>query len=255
MPRRPRIHSNSGIYHIMMRGTNRQRIFHDDADYKTFLDGLRKYREVSGFALYAYCLMSNHLHLLLRVHEDGEPLDKIMRRLGAWYVYRYNRRYERSGALFDGRYKSEVVEDDRYFMAVLRYIHRNPVKSGLVTEPGQYPHSSCALYINSQPDTLVDQEPLLNLVPGNELAAWHSLEEETACLDMEERGKRPISDDAAIKVMKKVRRGQPGSLQPIERQQASGLRQENAFSRSVPKTTLPFDRHQHGAGQEDAGRC
>ena len=91
----------------MMRGTNRQRIFHDDADYITFLDCLRKVREVSGFALYAHCLMSNHLHLLLRVHEDGEPLDKIMRRLGARYVYRYNRRYERSGALFDGRFKSE----------------------------------------------------------------------------------------------------------------------------------------------------
>lgn len=134
--------------------------------------------------------MSNHLHLLLRVHEDGEPLDNIVRRLGAWYVYRNNRSYERSGALFDERFKREAVEDDRYFMAVLRSIHRNPVKAGLVPLPGQYLLSSCALYINSLLDSLIDQEPLSSLVSSGELAAWHSMEEETACLDMEERAKK-----------------------------------------------------------------
>ena len=103
MPRGPRKRSNSGIYHIMLRGTNKQRIFHDDRDYQTFLEGLRKYQSLSNFVLFAYCLMPNHLHLLLRADAHSEPIGKIMRRLGTWYVYRYNRRYERSGPLFEGR--------------------------------------------------------------------------------------------------------------------------------------------------------
>ena len=131
MPRGPRKRSNSGIYHIMLRGTNKQRIFHDDMDYQAFLEGLGKYNALSGFQLYAWWLMPNDLHLLLREGKESEPIEKIMRRLGTWYVYRYNRRYERSGPLFEGRYKSEAVEDDSCFLTVLRYIHRNPVKAGI----------------------------------------------------------------------------------------------------------------------------
>ena len=131
MPRGPRKRSNSGIYHIMLRGTNKQRIFHDDMDYQTFLEGLGKYKALSGFQLYVWCLMPNHLHLLLRESKESEPIEKIMRRLGTWYVYHCNRRYERSSPLFEGRYKSEAVEDDSCFMTVLRYIHRNPVKAGI----------------------------------------------------------------------------------------------------------------------------
>lgn len=88
--------------------------------------------------------MPNHLHLLLREGGDEEPIGKVMCRLGTWYVYRYNRRYQRNGSLFEGRYRSEAVEDDNYFMTVLRYIHRNLVKARLVTSPALYPCSSCA---------------------------------------------------------------------------------------------------------------
>ena len=87
MPRGPRKRSASGIYHVIARGTNKQRIFHDEKDCQTLLEGLRKYKDLCGFQLFAYCLMPNHLHLL-REGKESEPIDKIMRRLGTWYVFR-----------------------------------------------------------------------------------------------------------------------------------------------------------------------
>jgi putative transposase len=205
MPRGPRKRSSSGIYHVMLRGSNKQRVFHDEADYRTFMEGLRKYKSLSGFHLYAWCLMPNHLHLLFREGRESEPIDKVMRRLGTWYVYRYNRRYERSGPLFEGRYKSETVEDDNYFLTVLRYIHRNPVKAGIAVSPALYPHSSYASYVSEEADGLADTQTLLALVPKEEIAAWHEQDDKAECLDVPERAKRTgISDEKAEQVMKRV---------------------------------------------------
>ena len=95
MPRISREKSRSGIYHIMLRGINRQTIFEDAKDNGRFLDTLKEYRDVSGYKLYAYCLMGNHAHLLLK--EEQEDLSTIMRRIGASYVYWYNMKYERCG--------------------------------------------------------------------------------------------------------------------------------------------------------------
>ena len=130
MPRQPRRKSESGIYHIMLRGINQQTIFEDDADYRRFLDTLEKYKAVSGYTVFAYCLMSNHVHLLLKVAD--EDLDMIMKRIGGSYVFWYNWKYSRRGHLFQDRFKSEPVETDPYFLAVLRYIHQNPVKAKIV---------------------------------------------------------------------------------------------------------------------------
>lgn len=110
MPRQARKKSDSGIYHIMMRGINRQIIFQDEEDYSKFLQTLERYKEKSGYKIYAYCLMGNHIHLLLKV--DIEPLGQLMRRLCGSYVYWYNRKYQRIGYLFQDRFKSEVVEND-----------------------------------------------------------------------------------------------------------------------------------------------
>ena len=205
MPRGPRKRSDSGIYHVMLRGTNKQRIFHDDNDYMTFLEGLRKYKDLCGFQLFAYCLMPNHLHLLLREGKESEPIDKIMRRLGTWYVYRYNRRYERSGPLFEGRYKSEAVADDSYFLAVLRYIHRNPVKAAIAPSPAQYLFSSYASYMGEEADSLTDTQALLALVPKGEIEAWHEQDDKADCLEMAQHsGRLSISDEKALHVMKKA---------------------------------------------------
>lgn len=113
MPRVPRIKSASGIYHIVMRGINRQIIFKEAEDSIKFIKILKKYREICAFDIYAYCLMGNHVHLLIR--EGYEPLGNIMRRICGSFVLWYNKKYSRVGYLFQGRFRSEVVEDESYF--------------------------------------------------------------------------------------------------------------------------------------------
>ena len=145
MARRARKRSSTGIYHIILRGINRQIIFEDDEDCQRLLGALKQYREDCGYEIYAYCLMSNHIHLLFK--EGEEDLGITFRRLGASYVYWYNRKYNRSGYLFQGRYKSETVESDAYFLTVLRYIHQNPLKAKIVNNIVDYSWSSYREYI------------------------------------------------------------------------------------------------------------
>ena len=140
MTRHGRKTSDTGIYHAMLRGINQQRIFEQAEDYIQFLDYLYEVKKLSGFTLYAYCLMNNHIHLLLK--EGAEPLSKIFRRLGTRYVHWFNKEYERSGHLFQDRFKSEPVETDEYFLSVLVYIYQNPVKAGLCRLPIEYEWSS-----------------------------------------------------------------------------------------------------------------
>ena len=113
MPRAARIKSKSRIYHIIMRGINRQTLFEDEEDCAKFIQTLQKYREICEYKLYAYCLMGNHLHVLLK--EDNEPLETVMRRICGSYVLWYNKKYDRVGYLFQDRFKSEPVEDEIYF--------------------------------------------------------------------------------------------------------------------------------------------
>ena len=145
MPSCARRKSQSNIYHVMIRGVNRQRIFQEEADYQKFIRILKECKEISCFELYAYCLMPNHVHLLIKDCE--EPLERIMRRIGSRYVYWYNLKHHRSGHLFQDRYRSEAVEDDAYFLTVLRYIIQNPMKAGLEKYPGHYPWSSYYSYL------------------------------------------------------------------------------------------------------------
>ena len=145
MPRVAREKSNTGIYHVMQRGINHQIIFEDDEDYQTYLDTLKEYQKKSGYIIYAYCLMSNHLHLLIK--EEAEDLGIAFRRIGASFVYWYNWKYGRRGHLFQDRYKSEVVENDSYFQTVVRYIHQNPLKAGIVQDIADYEWSSHREYM------------------------------------------------------------------------------------------------------------
>ena len=152
MPRTARKHSQSGIYHVMLRGINRQTIFERDEDYQYFIYVLKRCRKVSRFILYAYCLMGNHVHLLIREGsgEDAEPLEIVFKRIGVRYSIYYNRTYNRTGHLFQDRYKSEPCEDMRYFMTLLAYIHRNPVEAGICQEPWEYPWSSWNEYMGKE---------------------------------------------------------------------------------------------------------
>lgn len=149
MARATRIVSKSDIYHVILRGVNKQRIFEQPEDYDAMKRILTYVQtQDSGkiptaepnFFLYAYCLMDNHIHLLIQ--PNSRELGWIMKRIMATYAIYFNNTYERLGHLYQDRYKSEPVEDSDYFFTLLEYIHMNPVKKGLCERPSQYPYSS-----------------------------------------------------------------------------------------------------------------
>lgn len=144
MPRNARQISGTGIYHIIVRGINRQTIFFEDDDYQKYIDTIRRFIANGDANVLGYCLMSNHLHLLIQ--DNNIAISKIMKQIGTSYAYWYNCKYERSGHVFQDRFKSENIEDDSYLITVIRYIHQNPVKAGIVTKAENYIWSSCRVY-------------------------------------------------------------------------------------------------------------
>lgn len=145
MPRVARERSESGIYHVMVRGINKQDIFLDDEDNLRYLQTIARVKERIRFSVYGYCLMRNHVHLLLR-EENEISISQVMQRIGVSYVQWYNTKYERVGHLFQDRFLSVPIETDNQFLAVLRYIHRNPVEAGISRTCADYPWSSYAAY-------------------------------------------------------------------------------------------------------------
>jgi putative transposase len=202
IPRTARIKSESGIYHIIMRGINRQTLFENREDCDKFIQTLLRYREICKYKLYAYCLMNNHVHILLM--EGKEPLETIMRRICGSYALWYNKKYDRVGYLFQDRFKSEPVEDDTYFLTVLRYILQNPVKAGIVAKIENYIWTNYIDYIQGSNRT--DTDFALEIFSLDREKACRSFIEYTnkvnddKCLEIME--KRVISDDDARKIIK-----------------------------------------------------
>ena len=154
MARKNRVLSSIGIYHVMLRGINRQLIFDDDSDYRKFLmimsDLLYPKNELGEplppcCAFYAYCLMPNHVHLL--VHEKAERLPSVVKQVAQRYAKYYNSKYEHFGHVFQDRYKSEPVNTPAYFFTLLRYVHQNPVAGGLCKDVEAYEWSSWREFI------------------------------------------------------------------------------------------------------------
>lgn len=198
MPRLARKKSNSGIYHIILRGINRQQIFEDNADMQRFIETLLRYKEQSGYVIYAYCLMGNHVHILLK--EGKEDLTLMLKRIAGSYVYWYNWKYHRIGHLFQDRFKSEPVENDSYFLTVLRYIHQNPVKAGLCRKAEKYAYSSINEYLTEP--KLVDTDFVFSMVTKEQFIDFHKEENEDRCLEMEEHFR--LTDDEAIEIIRKI---------------------------------------------------
>jgi REP element-mobilizing transposase RayT len=165
MPRHARQLADSGIYHVMLRGVNRDAIFIEDEDPAMFLRSLALTRDASGCLVFAYCLMSNHVHLVLRSGE--EPIGTVVKRLGVRYAGWFNRKYGRVGHLFQDRFKSVPVEDDAHLVTLLRYVWNNPVEAGIVELAEEYRWSSCGLVGRSSP--LIDEGELQKLLPTGRL--------------------------------------------------------------------------------------
>ena len=200
MPRESRKRSKSGVYHIILRGINRQRIFEDDEDYCRFLETLVKYRKECGYSLYGYCLMPNHVHLVLR--EGKQPLETIMRRIGASFVYWYNAKYTRTGHLFQDRFKSEPVESDAYLLTVIRYVHWNPIKAGLCNTLEEYLYSSYMRYFESQ--GMIDSRAIAGIMGAEEFKKFHLTPGKEECLDIRENAKQQVTDEQAAALMQRL---------------------------------------------------
>ena len=141
MPRRARLAMGGIPWHIIQRGNNQSACFYADEDCLRYLDILFSQAEDFGCGVHAYVLMTNHVHLLLTPDSPEGP-GKLMKQLGQRYVQYINRTYSRSGTLWEGRYKSALVESRRYCLACYRYIEMNPVRAGLANSPGEYRWSS-----------------------------------------------------------------------------------------------------------------
>jgi putative transposase len=141
MARPPRLHAAGLTQHIINRGNNRCDIFRAEKDYSFFLTSLRDAADRYFLEVHSYALMTNHLHLLVTPRVD-RALSKVMHLLGTKYVGYFNHRYTRTGRLFEGPFKSMVIETETYWFTCMRYVELNPVRAGLVTEPGDYRWSS-----------------------------------------------------------------------------------------------------------------
>lgn len=158
MPRQSRILSSTGIYHIMMRGNEKKDIFLCENDKVKFLNILRDKKKENEYELYAYCLMDNHIHLLIKENKDS--IARIMKRINTSYANYFNKKYSRVGHVFQDRYKSETIESEGSLLQVIRYIHNNPVKAGIVSSPQMYLWSSFHLYLKGDKETIESGEIL-----------------------------------------------------------------------------------------------
>jgi REP element-mobilizing transposase RayT len=207
MARRARVKSKTDIYHIILKGNNRQTIFYEDEDYERFLCALNDYKETCGYRLYGYCFMGNHIHILMKA--EREPLEQIFRRLCCSFVYWYNRKYGRVGNLFQDRFKSEPVEDDRYLLSVVRYIHQNPVKAGIVSDVGGYKWSSYTEYLGKP--TVVDTDFVMGIIAENQVEAIEQfvIFNQAKSMDecMEATVKKALTDYEAAELAKEINNG------------------------------------------------
>jgi len=204
MARKPRVEFAGAFYHVIVRGNQRQNVFRHDQDRKDYLARIEHYRKRYGFSLYAYVLMSNHIHLLLERQSVG--LSKIMQGIQFSYTQRYNRRHHTVGHLFQGRYKAIVCDRDAYLLELVRYIHLNPARLRKPLDPWKYRWSSHRAYLGEKTDVGVDTEAVLGQLartPGKARAAYLRFMEEGLGAGHEEKyyqaiDQRFLGDDTFV---------------------------------------------------------
>ena len=160
MPRGPRLQTSGLLSHVIARGNNKEAIFWEPQDYRHYLSLLRRYQKRFQFQLYAFALMTNHLHLL--IEQSDAPLSQIMQCVQTSYAAYCNRKYGRVGHLFQGRYHSVPCQHDSHLLELTRYIHLNPVRAGLVTHPLDYPWSSYRAYLGRESNPSVSPNFVLS---------------------------------------------------------------------------------------------
>ncbi|NMM80141.1 transposase [Acidovorax sp. SRB_14] len=231
MARLPRLTLPGYPHHIIQRGNNRQMIFADKQDFETMLALLTESAQKFGVAVHAYVLMDNHFHLLA-TPSTAEALPLMMQAVGRSYVRTFNQRHGRSGTLWEGRYRSTLIETERYLLACMVYLDLNPVRAGRVAQPGAWPWSSHAHHLGQRSDKLVTPHALywaLGNTPFAREAAYAALVqagighgEQVALTDAALRGWALGSADFVAALQKKSPRrvtkakpGRPPSVRKI----------------------------------------
>jgi len=159
MPRIFRILPETGVFHILTRGNNQGKVFIGNKDHLFYLNLLKEYKSEHNFMLYHYCLMPNHVHLVLETTPKTD-LPMLMKQINLKYFYHFKKRYSYCGHLWQGRFKSLLIEKDKYLIACGRYIELNPVRARIVNSPEKYPYSSFKFYAQGIKDSILNINPL-----------------------------------------------------------------------------------------------
>ncbi|MDB5792426.1 MAG: Transposase [Massilia sp.] len=199
MARQPRLILPQQPHHIVQRGNDRQLVFREPEDYERFLGWLKEASRAYRVAIHAYALLPTHLHLLATPQTE-EGLAAMMQKLGRFYVPWYNNKYARAGGLFEGRFRTAVVDTDRHFLLCSRFIELAPVREGQADEPGHYPWSSYPHHAGLQPDATITDHALFWAL-GNT-----PFQREAAYIDLVQQG---IPVDELEQIAASVRSGQP----------------------------------------------
>jgi putative transposase len=194
MARLPRLTVPGYPHHIIQRGNNRQAIFAGPTDYELLLSLIDEHARKQQVAIHAYVLMSNHFHLLA-TPETAEGIPQMMQAVGRRYVRTYNLRHGRTGTLWEGRYKSTLIQAERYLLACMVYIDLNPVRAGMVADPANYPWSSYQHYSGRRVDKLVTPHPLYWEL-GNTPFAREQAYTELVRTGISDQQKRALTDSA-----------------------------------------------------------
>ena len=160
MPRGPRLLVPNACYHIIHRGNQKQNVFSEAIDYEKYLRILLHYKRKFNFKLYAYCLMPNHIHLIIEIEKTSD-LAKIIQGVSLTYTIWFNKKYEKVGHLWQGRFKNMVVQKDKYFIHCLNYIEYNPIRANLTSSPVDYAWCSWKYRTLNQDSLLLDPPPNL----------------------------------------------------------------------------------------------
>lgn len=198
MPRHPRILSTIGFEHVMLRGVNKQVIFYDNSDRRKFLKSLRNARDKGEFTLHAYCLMDNHVHLLIQ--KGKEAVGESVKRFAVSYSGYFNKKYERVGPLFQGRFRSVPVETEGEYLNVIRYILQNPVKAGMCKRASEYRWSNYRTL--GEDDGLADSSLVKKI--SEMKYVWELIDLPMEDEEMERIEWGRVSDQDAVEIMRKV---------------------------------------------------
>lgn len=205
MSRAARIKSESGYYHVIVRGIGKQLLFEEDNDCLHYLELLKRFSKETGITICAFCLMENHVHLL--IHDPDHHLSTFMKKLGVSYSIYFNQKYGRTGHLFQDRYQSENVESEEYLVTVFRYILNNPQKAG-ICPADSYKWSSYKHYGST--GSFVDTSVFTDLI-GNkqEYTAFIAAKADDQCMDIQEP---KLKDKQAQEIIKNLLNNDSGTI-------------------------------------------